>query len=74
MNNSKTIVEFTHNNNTVKVIKNLYLRNAKTYSFVFLNNNNQFKETNHSSYKTITGAMRMFNKAVRAIKNGINIK
>jgi hypothetical protein len=74
MNNSKTLVEFTHNNNTVKVIKNLYLRNAKTYSFVFLNNNNQFKETNHSSYKTITGAMRMFNKAVHAIKNGINIK
>jgi hypothetical protein len=74
MNNIKTLVEFTHNNNTVKVIKNLYLRNAKTYSFVFLNNNNQFKETNHSSYKTITGAMRMFNKAVDAIKNGTQIK
>ena len=74
MYNSKTLVEFTHNNNTVKVVKNLYTGKSNKYSFVFLNNNNQFKETNHSSFRTITGAMRMFNKAVNAIKNGINIK
>ena len=74
MNNSKTIVEFTHNNNTVKVIKNIYARNINKYSFVFMNNNNQFKETNHSFYKSIGGAMKYFNKAVNAIKNGTQIK
>lgn len=74
MNNIKTLVEFTHNNNTVKVTKNLYEGKSNKYLFVFMNNNNQFKETNHSSYRTITSAMRMFNKAVDALKNGTNIK
>jgi len=74
MYNSKTLVEFTCNNNTIKVIKNLYAGNSNKYLFVFLNNNNQFKETNHSFYKSIAGVMKQFNKAVDAIKNGTNIK
>jgi hypothetical protein len=56
------------------VIKNLYAGNCNKYSFVFLNNNNQFNETNHSFYKSISGVMKQFNKAVDAIKNGTNIK
>jgi hypothetical protein len=74
MYNSKTLIEFSYNNNTIKVIKNLYAGNSNKYSFVFLNNNNQFKETNHSLYKSIAGVMKQFNKAVDAIKNGTNIK
>ena len=74
MNNSKTLIEYTNNNNTVKVLKNHYAGKSNKYSFVFLNNNNQFKETNHSLYRSLGGVMRKFNKAVNSLKNGTNIK
>jgi hypothetical protein len=77
MSVNKTLVEFIYNNNILKIVKENYLNSKKKqkidYCFVFTNSN-----TTHSTtltrHKTISAAMKKFNKAVDAIKNGIIIK
>ena len=74
MNLNKTLIEYSLNNNTVKVLKIYNGGPNNNYAFIYANENNRFKNTIHSKYKKIGTAMKIFNKAVNAIKNGTNIK
>ena len=73
MENSKTLVEYIYNENIIKITKNIIRNNTPVYRFIFTTENtNQY--TIHSEYKTLGRALKKFNKAVDAIKNGIIIK
>ena len=73
--NNKTLVEYSFNNNIVKVVKEIYYsKKLKTdYCFIFTNTNT-INTTTHTRYKTVGGAMKKFNKAVKAINEGTKIK
>lgn len=74
MKKEKTLIEYSINDNTVRISKSVYLHYKPKFSFEFLNNNNQLKITSNSTHRTISGAMRKFNKAVKALKQGTNIR
>lgn len=74
MNNTRTLIEYSIKGNTVRVSRAFGFGANKNFTFEYSSDNNQYKNTIHSTYKTITGAMRKFNKAVKALKEGTNIK
>jgi hypothetical protein len=77
MSIKNNIVQYEFEGNILKVVKESYLNsNGKLitdFSFVFTNNNTIDTST-HSRYKTVGGALRRFNKAVKAINEGTKIK
>lgn len=77
MENSKTIVQYSFDNNIVKVVKeNYFTETGKSkidYCFVFTNTNT-LNATTLTRHKTVGGALRKFNKAVKAINEGTKIK
>ena len=77
MENSNTVVQYTFDNNIVKVVKENYLtetgKNKIEYCFVFTNTNT-VNTTTLTRHKTVLGALRKFNKAVKAINEGTKIK
>ena len=74
---NKVIVEYSYDNNIVRVVKENYLTNTNTYKtdycFVFTNSYT-INTTTLTRHKTIGGAMKKFNKAVKAINQGTKIK
>lgn len=76
MSLEKTLVEYKFEDNVVSVVERHYLNSMgnprKDYAFKFGNVNNT--TSFHSNYKTIGGALRRFNKAVKSINEGVNIK
>jgi hypothetical protein len=77
MSTSNTVVQYTFNNNVVKVVKEKYFtdtgRQKIDYCFVFTNTNT-LNITTLTRHKTVLGALRKFNKAVKAINEGTKIK
>lgn len=73
-NKTLTLIEYSINSNTIRVSKAFGYGANKNFTFEYSSDNNQFKNTVHSTYKTIAGAMKKFNKAVKALKEGTNIK
>ena len=69
----KILIEYSLNGNNVSIIE-IYNVVNKSFAFQFDTDNNRYKLTRHSYYKTIGPAMKQFNKAVKAIKQGINIR
>ena len=71
------IVEFQLDDNVVYVIRRDYLnknfKKVTEYTFSYGTLSGARKTTN-STHKSISGAMKKFNKAVDAIKNGTKIK
>jgi hypothetical protein len=70
----KILIEYSLNGNNVSVAKTFNCGVGKNYIFYFDTDNNEYKITKHSYYKKIGPAMKQFNEAVKALKEGINIK
>ena len=72
----KTLVEYKFEDNVVSVVERHYInsnrKRIKDYAFRFGNVNNS--TSFHSRYKTVGGALRKFNKAVKSINEGVKIK
>jgi hypothetical protein len=73
MENRKTLVEYIYNENTIKITRAIIRYNTPVYRFIFTTENTNHY-TIHSEYKTLGRALKKFNKAVDAIKNGTQIK
>jgi len=77
MSIKNNIVQYKFQDNILKVVKESYLNdNGKLitdFSFIFTREGIE-NTTAHSRYKTIGGALRKFNKAVKAINEGTKIK
>ena len=70
---NKILIEYSLKGNNVSVARTFNSGSNINYIFQFNNDNNQYKITKHSCYKTIIPAMKQFNKAVKALKEGTNI-
>jgi hypothetical protein len=77
MSIKNNIVQYEFEGNILKVVKESYLtENRKLitdFSFIFTREGTE-NTTTHSRYKTVGGALRRFNKAVKAINEGTKIK
>jgi hypothetical protein len=77
MENNKVILEYSFDNNIVKIVKENYFtktgRYKIDYCFVFTNSNT-LNTTTLTRHKTVGGALKKFNKAVKAINEGTKIK
>jgi hypothetical protein len=77
MSIKNNIVQYEFEDNILKVVKESYLNdNGKLitdFSFIFTREGVE-NTTTHSRYKTVGGALRKFNKAVKAINEGTKIK
>jgi hypothetical protein len=77
MDLENVVVEFQLDDNVVYVTRrdylNKYHQRAIQYVFSFGTLSGGGKSSN-STHKTLNGAMKKFNKAVDALKNGTNIK
>ena len=77
MENSSTVVQYKFEDNILKVVKESYLNHNRKlitdFSFIFTREGVE-NITTHSRYKTVGGALRKFNKAVKAINEGTKIK
>jgi hypothetical protein len=69
---NKILIEYSLNGNNVSVVRIFNVIN-KGLAFQFDNDNNEYKITKHSYYKKIGPAMKQFNEAVKALKQGTNI-
>ena len=77
MSLSSNIVQYSFDNNIVKVVKENYLtetgKNKTDYCFA-ITNANVIDTTIITRHKTVLGALKKFNKAVKAINEGTKIK
>lgn len=79
MNNDKILVEFILNDCSTYIVQRKYMKNYSLKTeYVFFYGNTRYdkdvRRTTNSTHKTIGSAMKKFNKAVAAIKNGTKIK
>lgn len=77
MSIKSNLVEYKFEGNILKVVKETYLstkgKPITDFSFIFTREET-LNTTTHSRYKTVGGALRKFNKAVKAINEGTIIK
>jgi hypothetical protein len=76
MDVENVVVQFELDDNVVYITRRDYLKNysVKTEYIFSIGTLSGGSKTTNSTHKSITGAMKKFNKAVDAIKNGTKIK